>query len=109
MIHLGRGHTNGDAVVLFPAHRVLHTGDLFVVGSPLIDYNNGGSGLEWPETIAHATKLDFDRVIPGHGPISAKADISKWSEAFGAARQRVVHRHRSPRRRRKLDGDIGTG
>lgn len=30
--YLGRGHTNGDAVMLFPAERVLHTGDLFVNG-----------------------------------------------------------------------------
>ena len=28
--HLGRGHTNGDAVILFPSERALHTGDLFV-------------------------------------------------------------------------------
>ena len=89
MVYLGRGHTNGDAVVLFPAHRIIHTGDLFVAGAPLIDYNNGGSGIAWPDTLAEAVKLDFDRVIPGHGPISAKADISKWSEAFGAARQKV--------------------
>ncbi len=89
MIHLGRGHTNGDAMVLFPAHRVLHTGDMFVAGSPLIDYNNGGSGQEWPDTIAEALKLDFDRAIPGHGPISAKADLAKWREGFAAARQKV--------------------
>ncbi len=89
MVYLGRGHTNGDAMVLFPAHRVIHTGDLFVTGAPLIDYNNGGSGLAWPDTLAEAVKLDFDRVIPGHGPISAKADITKWGEAFGAARQKI--------------------
>src|ERR1035441_5282126 len=28
--HLGRGHTNGDAVIYFPSEKVLHTGDLFV-------------------------------------------------------------------------------
>jgi cyclase len=89
MAHLGRGHTNGDAVVLFPAHRVLHTGDLFVNGGPLIDYNNGGSGLAWPGTIAEIAKLDFDRVIPGHGAVTVKADLAKWGEAFGAARQKV--------------------
>lgn len=89
MVHLGRGHTNGDAMVLFPAHRVVHTGDMFVAGSPLIDYNNGGSGLAWPETIAQALSLEFDRVIPGHGPISAKADLAKWGETFAAVRQRV--------------------
>ena len=88
-IHFGRGHTNGDAVVLFPAHRVLHTGDLFVGGPPFVDYANGGSGVEWPDTIAQALKLDFDRVIPGHGPVSAKRDLAQWNEGFGVIRQRV--------------------
>src|ERR1700722_20710628 len=47
--HVGRGHTNGDAVILFPTERVLHTGDLFVNGSaPFIDYSakpSGASGV----------------------------------------------------------------
>jgi len=89
MTHLGRGHTNGDAVVLFPGHRVIHTGDLFVAGAPFADYNNGGSAVEWPITLNEALKLDFDRVIPGHGPISAKADIAKWREGFGQTLQKV--------------------
>src|ERR1700686_5648188 len=33
---VGRGHTNGDAVVYFPALRVLHTGDLRAGTTPLI-------------------------------------------------------------------------
>ena len=36
--HLGRGHTNGDAVVYFPSERVLHTGDLFVSRRALLRY-----------------------------------------------------------------------
>ncbi len=46
--YLGRGHTNGDAVMLFPGERVLHTGDLFVNGgTPIIDVANGGSIKDW--------------------------------------------------------------
>jgi len=36
--HFGRGHTNGDAVIYFPALRTLHTGDLMAGATPLIDY-----------------------------------------------------------------------
>src|SRR5688572_7103682 len=32
--HYGRGHTNGDAVIHFPAERVIHTGDLFLARRP---------------------------------------------------------------------------
>ena len=38
LYYFGPGHTNGDAIVVFPALRVAHTGDLFArAGTPLID------------------------------------------------------------------------
>lgn len=89
MYYYGRGHTNGDAFVLFPQHRVLHTGDMFVAGAPFIDYGNGGSGIDWSDSIDRALQLDFDRVIPGHGPLMAKNDLRGWNEAFGAVRLRM--------------------
>ena len=83
MHHFGRGHTNGDAVVYFPDLRTVHTGDLFVYGerldgstlSPFWDFGNGGSVLEWPATLTRLLALDFETVIPGHGPILTKADV----------------------------------
>ena len=65
--YMGRGHTNGDAVIYFPQLKVLHTGDLMANASPLIDYSGGGSLIEWTKTLDEALKLDFDTVIPGHG------------------------------------------
>ena len=35
---------------------------------PLIDYAGGGSAIEWTKTLDEVLKLDFDTVIPGHGP-----------------------------------------
>jgi cyclase len=88
--YCGRGHTNGDAVIYFPAHRVLHTGDLFVNGAPFIDYSNGGSGVAWTSTLDEALKLDFDRVIPGHGPIMKRADLVAWKTSFEKAKERMT-------------------
>lgn len=87
--HFGRGHTNGDAFILFPQERVLHTGDMFVVGAPFIDYSNGGSLADWDETISKALHLDFDIVIPGHGPVLKKADLAKWQKTLATLRTRV--------------------
>ena len=83
MFHFGRGHTNGDAVAYFPDLRTAHTGDLFVYGqrldgstlSPFWDFGNGGSVLEWPATLTRLLALDFDNVIPGHGPVLTKAEV----------------------------------
>ncbi len=44
LFYFGRGHTNGDAWVLFPALRIVHAGDIFSGKNlPLLDANNGGS------------------------------------------------------------------
>jgi cyclase len=81
---LGRGHTDGDVVVLFPQYRVLAAGDLFTHGEglpELVDYSGGGSAKEWPATIDKVLKLDFDTVVPGHGDVAKKADIGKFRES----------------------------
>ncbi len=89
--YLGRGHTNGDAVVYFPAERVLHTGDLFVNGgTPLIDTANGGSIKDWDKTIQKALEYDFDIVIPGHGPVGKRADLVKWVASIAELRNRIA-------------------
>jgi cyclase len=88
--YYGRGHTNGDAVIYFPAERVLHTGDLFVTGgAPFCDTANGGSIKEWDATIERILQLDFDTVIPGHGPVAKKADLQKWMGTIAAIRGKV--------------------
>ncbi len=79
-IYVGRGHTNGDAVIYFPALRVLHTGDLMAGTTPLIDYPGGGSLAQWPATLDEAMKLDFDTVIPGHGQVTTKAGLKTYRD-----------------------------
>lgn len=87
--YLGRGHTNGDAVIYFPSERVLHTGDLFTQGAPFCDTSAGGSIKEWDATLRKALALDFDTVIPGHGPVMKKADLAKYAETVATVRDRV--------------------
>ena len=89
--HYGRGHTGGDAVIWFPARKVIHTGDLFLTNppQPFIDYANGGSALEWTSTLDEVLKLDFDTVIPGHGPVSDRAGLLKFRSNFETMRSRI--------------------
>jgi glyoxylase-like metal-dependent hydrolase (beta-lactamase superfamily II) len=79
--HLGRGHTAGDLVVLFVEDRVLVAGDLFFNGVyPNIDLESGGSVREWVTSLDRALALDFDRVIPGHGPVSDRAGLEGFRD-----------------------------
>ena len=96
--YVGRGHTNGDAVVYFPALKVLHTGDLMAGDTPLIDYPGGGSLVEWPKTLDEAMKFDFDTVIPGHGPVTTKSNLMTYRDNVEKERKRVaglIHSHKS--------------
>ena len=92
LFYFGRGHTNGDIVALFPAQRVLAAGDLFTIGDAtpeLVDYPGGGSAKEWPQTIAGVLTLDFDQVVPGHGPVGTKADMRKFHDTSTRLKNRV--------------------
>jgi glyoxylase-like metal-dependent hydrolase (beta-lactamase superfamily II) len=72
LYYFGPGHTSGDALVVFPALRVMHAGDLFAGQAlPIMDTNNGGSGVAYPETLkkAGAGIKNVDTVIPGHSAV----------------------------------------
>ena len=73
--YFGRGHTNGDTVIYFPDLRTIHAGDLVIDGMPYLDYEGGGSFLEWIPTLKKMLALDFDTVIPGHGPVLSRAYV----------------------------------
>lgn len=90
-IHLGRGHTGTDAMVYFPVLKVLHSGDAVTNGSPLIDYPGGGSIVEWTKTLDRAMKeIDFDTLIPGHGPISPKSMMQTYRNNAETLRMRFT-------------------
>jgi len=81
LYYFGRGHTNGDAWTVFPALRVMHAGDIFSGKLvPLLDSNNGGSGLEIADTLAKAAKIpNVDLIITGHSTVMAPADLQEYS------------------------------
>jgi len=76
----GRGHTDGDVVVLFPHDRTLAAGDLFTHGEglpQLVDHAGGGSAKDWTGTLEKVLALDFDTVVPGHGTVTNKQAVSE--------------------------------
>ena len=88
--YYGRGHTNGDAIIYFPALKTIHTGDLMAGASPLIDYTGGGSVVEWTKTLDAAMKLDFDTVIPGHGKVTTKDGLLAYRNNVEKLRNRAA-------------------
>jgi cyclase len=83
LYYFGAAHTNGDAFVVFRSIRVMHAGDVFAnKGQPLIDRNNGGSGVAYPETIRRATASikNVDTVITGHSTVMKWQDLVDYGE-----------------------------
>ena len=89
LFYLGRGHTNGDTVIYFPDLKTVHTGDLIIDGMPVIDYDAGGSAVEFIKTIDNLLKMDFDTMIPGHGRVMNKNDVRAYRARFAEMNRRM--------------------
>ena len=83
LYYFGPAHTNGDAFIVFRNARVMHAGDAFAgKRQPLLDVNNGGSGVAIPDTFAKAAAgiKNVDRVITGHSDVMPWQDFVDYGE-----------------------------
>ena len=92
VMHVANAHTDGDAIVHFVKNDVIHMGDTYFNGMyPFIDSATGGS-VEG--TIAAVDKGlamagDATKIIPGHGPLSNKAELKAYRDMLAAISGRV--------------------
>jgi cyclase len=79
LVHVGVGHTHGDACAWLPAERILFTGDACVNGP----YNYVGDGHvgSWIRTLDATRAMGARVVCPGHGPRGA-TDIIDDQQAY---------------------------
>jgi glyoxylase-like metal-dependent hydrolase (beta-lactamase superfamily II) len=82
LFYFGRGHTNGDAWVLFPALRIVHAGDIFSGKNiPLLDANNSGSAVDIPDSLQKGydtLNTMVDTIITGHSTQMTMADLREY-------------------------------
>jgi cyclase len=90
--HFAPAHTDSDIYVHYEKANVIHMGDTFFNGSyPLVD---AGSGGKFNGMIAAADKglslaNNDTKIVPGHGPLGNKADLTKFRDMLVTARDRV--------------------
>ena len=90
--HVAGAHTDGDALVHFRRQNVIHTGDTYFNGYyPFIDVSTGGSidGMITAADQILALANDSTRIIPGHGPLAARADVARYRTMLATIRDRV--------------------
>ena len=90
--HMSPAHTDSDIYVHFQKANVLHMGDVFFNG--MYCYIDGGTGGSIGGMIAGATRMlamvDNDtKIVPGHGPLGNKSDLTKFRDMMRTARDRV--------------------
>jgi cyclase len=76
----GRGHTGDDTMIYFREEKVVMVSDQITDGSPIADYANGGSFLEWNKSLDGVLKLDFETAIPGRGEPKTRADVEAFRD-----------------------------
>lgn len=105
IFHVANAHTDGDVMVYFTNSNVIHSGDAFVNGRyPYIDKENGGTlegyikGLDRLLMIADKET----RIIPGHGGVARRVDVSYTRGMLVFLRDRVAFHHVSGKSKEEI-------
>jgi len=78
LIQVGPAHTAGDTLVHVPDARLLYSGDiLFSGGTPIVW---AGPLDRWIDALDRILDMDVVTILPGHGPVSTKAEAREMRE-----------------------------
>ncbi len=86
-------HTDGDSIIHFRDIDIIHVGDVFWNGLyPFIDTDSGGSVAGVVTTLRRVAEMagPGTQMIPGHGPLGAKADVERAADMIEDTLDRVA-------------------
>ena len=87
VLYFFKGHTRGDVVVYLPDQKVLVAGDLVTQGLP---FPRDSYPAEWVKTLKAIAEINFDQLIPGHGPVQKGKDhVNLLAQIFESVVQQV--------------------
>lgn len=93
VFHVNNAHTDGDSIVYFRNSNVIHTGDIYFAGIyPFIDTSSHGSVNGVIDAAQHILSIidDNTKVIPGHGSLSNKAELSAYVDMLISMRAKIT-------------------
>src|SRR6202451_3390415 len=90
--HVPPAHTDTDIYVHFEQANVIQMGDLFF--NWMYPYIDPGTGGKITGNIAACDKIlsladNYTKIVPGHGPLGNKADLTKYRDMLVTSRDRV--------------------
>ena len=76
--YVGRSHSDNMIVMRFPAERALFAVDFIPVKSVAWKNMTDAYVPDWMDAVARVDAMDFDILIPGHGGLGTKADVTAF-------------------------------
>jgi glyoxylase-like metal-dependent hydrolase (beta-lactamase superfamily II) len=93
LTHYEPAHTDTDISVYFTEADILHCGDTWWNGLyPFIDYSSGGNINGMIAATMHnlAAVTDSTIIVPGHGPIGNKAQLTEFRDMLVGSRDNIA-------------------
>jgi glyoxylase-like metal-dependent hydrolase (beta-lactamase superfamily II) len=104
----GRGHTGDDTMVYFPDLKVVMVSDQITNATPIVDFANGGSAVEWTQILDGVLKLDFEMAIPGRGDPKTRAEVQAFRTSFATVISRAADAIKAGASRDQLASQVKT-
>jgi glyoxylase-like metal-dependent hydrolase (beta-lactamase superfamily II) len=90
LIYTGRNHSDNSIVMYFPVERVLFAVDFIPVdGVAFRDFPDSYMP-DWIDSLRRVEQIDFDILVPGHGPIGRKAHVAAFRGYLEDLRDQVT-------------------
>lgn len=97
--HHAGGHTSCSVFGYYPEEKVLFAGDLIFAGHMPFAGDDTCNPEEWMAVLRTWLGWEIEHVIPGHGPVTGKAEIRKQLDFFESLKQAtldVIHAGKQP-------------
>src|SRR5262249_105918 len=76
--------------------------------TPIVDFANGGSAVEWTKILDGVLSLDFEQAIPGRGEPKSKADIQAYRMKFDTVVKRAADAIKAGATKEQLASQVKT-
>jgi glyoxylase-like metal-dependent hydrolase (beta-lactamase superfamily II) len=90
LVYTGRNHSDNSIVMYFPVERVLFAVDFIPVeGVAFRDFPDAYMP-DWIDSLRRVEQIDFDILVPGHGPLGRKQHVTAFRNYLEDLRNQVT-------------------
>jgi glyoxylase-like metal-dependent hydrolase (beta-lactamase superfamily II) len=104
IMHVGKGHTQGDTIAWLPEQRILYAGDLVEYGAT--PYTGDAHLTDWPDTLQRLRDMKPEKMVPGRG--DALMNPAQCDEALEMTQAFITDLYNTAREGRDKGWDLKT-